>query len=200
MPINASLEQQGKLGYKKEIEIHDGQELLVKFLAGKQKKSYRVHLLALAKKGKSKFHIAWPWFWCAVLSVVALGIYMLVKQFVTIDQGIVELGIIFGCVAGIILGLVMLALKFSLKRVYFSRIAKVPLLDFEINKPNRRSYKSFIEKLDHNIAQMQEAYSLKADQQLAGELRTIRRLAQEGFVTQAAYDKAKGKLFKTPKK
>ena len=198
--INASLEQRGKLGYIKEVQIHDGQEILVNLIAGKKKKSYKVHLLALANKGKSKFNISWPWLWCILICIVVLGIFSVVKQYISLENQLLELAIYFACAAGIILGLVMLALKFSLKRIYFSRIANIPILDIEINKPNRKSYKSFVSALEQHINKMQAAYNLKADQQLAGEIRMLRRLSQDGIVSQAAYDKAKGKLFKISKK
>ena len=88
----------------------------------------------------------------------------------------------------------MAALKLSIKRVYSSRLANVPVLRFDINKPDRKTYKSFVNELEQHIGKMQAAYTLRADQQLAGELRMLRRLLQDGFVAQSAYDKAKARM------
>lgn len=196
MPVNATLEQKGKLGYTKEISIRDGQEVQVRLLAGKNDTTYRVHLLALASKGKAKMHIAWPWLWTALASAILLLAYMALRQLLPFADSFIELAIYLACAIGMILGLVMIVLKFSLKRVYSSRMAKVPILEFDINKPDRGSYRSFVEALEEHIQKMHAAYSLKADQQLAGEIRTLRRLLQDGVVSQAAYNSAKAKILK----
>jgi uncharacterized membrane protein (DUF485 family) len=196
MPVNASLQQKGKLGYTKDISIRDGQEIHVRLLAGKNDRSYRVHLLALASKGKAKMHIAWPWLWAVIASVVLLIVYMESKQLLPFENTYIELAIYLACAVGVILGLVMTILKLSLKRVYTSRIAKVPILEFDINKPDRKSYRSFVDALEEHIQKMHSAYSLKTDQQLAGEIRTLRRLLQDGVVSQAAYNGAKAKILK----
>jgi uncharacterized membrane protein (DUF485 family) len=196
MPLNASLEQKGKLGYTKEISIRDGQEIQVRQLAGKYNKSYRLHLLALASKGKAKIHIAWPWLWTTILSATVLVVYIATRQLLPFEDSFIELAIYLACAVGIILGLVMAILKLSLKRVYTSRIAKVPILEFDINKPDRKSYKTFVDELEEHIKKMHATYPLKADQQLAGEIRTLRRLLQDGVVSQAAYNSAKAKILK----
>ena len=196
MPVNASLQQKGKLGYSREISIRDGQEIQLKLLAGKSNINYKVHLLALNGKGKSKIHIAWPWFWSAIIGLIVLLVYLQIRQVLPFADSVIELGIYLACAVAILIGLVMTILKFSIKRVYTSRLAKVPIVEFDMNKPDRKSYKAFVETLEQHIKKMQSTYNLKNDKQLAGELRTLRRLAELGIVSRSAYNSAKARVLK----
>lgn len=198
--LNATLKQQGKLGYTREYQLYNERELRINLLAGARKSSYMVHLLALADKSKSRFHISLPWLWCALISAALLAIYWIVRQFVTIDSGIYEFAIVLACLLGIILGSVMLVLNFSRRRVFYSRTAKVPLFDILINKPDKRTYKSFLDTLESCTQKARDFYNLKPDQQIAGEMRMLRRLATEGIISQSVYDNAKDKLFKISNK
>jgi hypothetical protein len=58
-----------------------------------------------------------------------------------------------------------------------------------------KSYRSFIEQLNSYIQKTRTFWQLKLDQQIAGEMRMLRRLAGEGVITQRDYDQAKGRLF-----
>ena len=193
--INATIQQQEKLGYSRELQIKNGKELLIGQLAGSRKMIYQVHLLALADKSKPRIHISWPWLWCMLVSLIVLVVYSIIKSFMATDAGIYDFAIVSLCVLGIILGFVMTILKFSRKRVYFSRYANIPLFDILINKPDRKTYKHFVDILDSYVGKARGFFDLKPDQQIAGEIRMLRRLASEGVISQTDYDRAKDKLF-----
>lgn len=192
--VNATLLQQGKLGYTREFQLYNGRELRINLGAGSKQNIYQVHLLALADKSKSRFHIAWPWFGCFIASLAGLVVYWIVNLFTSIDANI-GFAIILACILGIILGLVMLILKFYRKRVFYSRYANIPIFEMLINKPDSRSYKNFLDILDSYTLKARSFYALRVDQQIAGEMRMLRRLAKEKIISQSVYDAAKDKLF-----
>jgi hypothetical protein len=96
---------------------------------------------------------------------------------------------------GIVLGFILVAVNFYRVRVFYSRNAAIPLFDLYINKPDYRAYKAFIEQLNLYIDKTRAFWSLKLEQQIAGEMRMLRRLASEGIISQRDYDQAKTRLF-----
>jgi len=193
--INATIQQQGKLGHLRELQIKNGKEVVIGQQTGSRKQVYQIHLLALADKSRPRLHIAWPWLWSLLISLTLLGIYAIVRQFVNGIPSIVDFAIVLLCALGIILGGGMTVLKITRKRVYFSRHAQIPLFDILINKPDRGTYRQFTGLLDSYMQKAREFFDLKVDQQIAGEIRMLRRLASEGVISQSDYDRAKNKLF-----
>lgn len=193
--INATLQQQGKLGQVREYQIVNGKELRIIQGTGAKQRVYLVHLLALADKSKLRFHIAWGWFYLALASLLGLVTFMVVSNFMTIGSAMIEFAVIAGFVLGIILGLILVAVNFYRIRVFYSRNASIPLFDLYINKPDYRSYKAFLDKLKSYIEKTRAFWNLKLEQQIAGEMRMLRRLASEGVISQRDYDNAKARLF-----
>ena len=80
-------------------------------------------------------------------------------------------------------------------RVFVSRLARVRLFDIHIGKPNHRAYKSFLGKLNQSLTKARQFWNLKPEHQVAGEMRMLRRLSEEGVIKQSDYENAKKKLF-----
>ncbi len=193
--INATLQQQGKLGQVREYQIVNGKELRIIQGAGAKQRVYLVHLLALADKSKLRFNITWGWFYLAVASALALLVFLMVSHFISIGSSTIKFAVIAAFVLGIVLGVILVAVNFYRVRVFYSRNAAIPLFDLYINKPDYRSYKAFLEQLNLYIEKTRTFWSLKLEQQIAGEMRMLRRLASEGVITQRDYDRAKTRLF-----
>ena len=193
--INATLQQQGKLGQVREYQIVNGKELRIIQGMGAKQRVYLVHLLALADKSRLRFNIAWGWFYLAVVCVVGLVIYLLAKSLFSINSGMVEFAIIGALVLGMVLGLILVIANFSRVRVFYSRHSSIPLFDIYISKPNPQAYKAFLRQLNDYIEKTRAFWQLKLDQQIAGEVRMLRRLASDGVISQRDYDRAKDKLF-----
>lgn len=193
--INISLTQQGLLGQLREYQLQQGKQLKIAIGSKVRNKVYQVHLLALADKSKVKLHIAWPWFWCMLISLLAVPVYFMGKKLLELPSGMHEFAILAVLSIGVLLGLVMLIMNFSRRRVFYSRFAHVPLFDILISKPDKRAYKNFLDVLHASMQEMRTGHMLKPDQQIAGEMRMLRRLASEGVIAQREYERAKDKLF-----
>jgi len=193
--INATLQQQGKLGQQREYQIINGKELRIIQGMGVKQRVYLVHLLALADKSRVRFNIAWGWLYLAAACLVGLVIYRLAKSLFTINSGMIEFAIMAAFILGIALGLILVIANFSRVRVFYSRHSDIPLFDLYISKPNQQAYKSFLRQLNTYIEKTREFWKLKLDQQIAGEVRMLRRLASDGVISQRDYDQAKDRLF-----
>ena len=193
--INATLQQQGKLGQVREYQIVNGKELRIIQGTGAKQRVYLIHLLALADKSRLRFNIAWGWFYLALGCLAGLTVFLLAKSFISINSAIIEFTIIAACILGIVLGLILVLANFTRVRVFYSRHSSIPLFDLYIAKPNQRAYKAFLDNLNAYIEKTRTFWKLKLDQQIAGEIRMLRRLASEGVISQRDYDRAKDRLF-----
>ncbi len=79
-------------------------------------------------------------------------------------------------------------------RVFVSRHSKVPLIHFYNGLPNKKIFKQFIKFVQAESQQRFDHLKLNLQQQCAGELKTIRRVLEQGIITTRQYDRAKNKL------
>ena len=193
--INAVIQQHSKAGSVREIQILGGKE--VRVISGLKSKQqvYHVSLLALADKSHLRLHIAKHWMWGIIASVIALACYALVKSIANISLGVYEFSFITAFSIAALLSLIMFGLHISRKRVFYSRNANVPLFDLLIGNPDQKSYKDFLKTLNKHIQEARSYWQLKPQQQVAGEIKMLRRLASEGVISQRDYEHAKDKLF-----
>ncbi len=79
-------------------------------------------------------------------------------------------------------------------KVFVSRHSKVPLVRFYNGLPNKKVFKQFIKVVQTEGQRRFEHLKLNLQQQRAGELKTIRRVLEQGGITAKQYDHAKNKL------
>jgi len=192
--INATLQQQSKAGPPCEFQIVDGKEIRINIGGSPKQQSYSVQLLALADKSHIRLHIAWRWLWFFIVSVIALSGFWFAPS-VFAKLGTFEFSYVAGFTLTAILSLVMFVLKLSRKRVFVSRLTGVKLFDILISNPNYRAYKAFLRNIDQSLINARKFWNLKPEHQVAGEMRMLRRLAEEKIIKQSEYEKAKKKLF-----
>jgi len=193
--INATLEQQSRAAPPRELQIIDGKEIRI-IIGNKPKQQiYSVQLLALGDKSYVRLHMAWRWLWLLVVCLLALAGYWVIKTASGFSLGTFEFSFVAGFSLTAILALVMFIVKLSRKRVFVSRLARVQLFDVLIGNPNHRAYKAFINNINQSLNKARQFWNLKPEHQVAGEMRMLRRLAEEGIIKQADYEQAKKKLF-----
>ena len=79
-------------------------------------------------------------------------------------------------------------------RVFVARHSKVPLVRFYNGLPSKKEFKKFIQAIQTQSQQRFDHLKLNLQQQRAGELKTIRRVQEQGGLTASQYDRAKNKL------
>lgn len=193
--VNAHLRQQGSYGLLREFQIVNGRNIRIAIGNKSKHKVFNVPMLALADKSKTRLHIAWAWLWLTVCGALAIPLYLVIKAQLALNNQNLDFAILGGLAIATFIGFIMLLMNLSRKRVYFTAYSKVPLFDILIGKPDSKSYKQFLEVLDSYSHKTRNEWNLKADQQIAGEIRMLRRLANEGVIAQKVYEEAKDKLF-----
>ena len=192
--INANLQQQGRFGIQQQFQIVNGKEIRISLSGRLRQQTYSVHLLALSERSRIRIHFAKSWLLIFAFSVIALLAYFIAKTQSKLVLPFNEMLFIAGFSLIALVCLVMFVLKISRRKVFYSRYAKVDLFELLYANPDSQSYKNFINKLTENLQQCRQFWELKPDQQIAGEMRMLRRLAKEGVITQDRYERAKDKL------
>ena len=85
--------------------------------------------------------------------------------------------------------------KTSIKQIFYSRNALVPIVILSINKPNKKIFSSFVESVEKHIGITQKKNKISEEKQLAGEMKMLRRLSDETIISKKMYESAKNKLF-----
>jgi hypothetical protein len=198
--INSTLRQQHRLGQAREYQIFNNKEIRIVLSGKSNQKSIRVSLLSLGEKSSYHIHFSWGWLLLGMLVGAGLAGYFYAKQqfgfyigsyesLVVILSGV----IVLGCAAKFIFAI-------SRKRIFYSRNSHIPLFDIIVNYPSHREYRRFVDLLHAAIAQARQFWQLSLEQQLAGELRTVRRLVAEGILEQRDYELAKDRVFQLSNK
>ena len=194
--VTIELEQAGRFGRRREIQLLDNRELRIVEEQKRRRKEYSIDLLALDNRHRRKFHIAWPWLLAAVAVLVLTALaWSLITEHVEIYT---SLYLILTVVVGGMLtagALYMFWISSSRRKYFISRHARIPLLELEVGKPSGKEVKKFIDYIENRIGSLFEHFDLSRDQQLSGEMRMLRRLVDKKILTEADYNRAKSKLF-----
>ena len=178
---------------EQQVQLVNGHEVRVERIAPRKITKYRINSLVLADKGKWRVKFPWLWLFTALLCVAVLlpGSLVSFIPSIFVTHGSYVLG-------GIIVSLclVMIWQKTTLVKAYYSMKSRCPLIELARNKPSKEEFTTFVRHLEENIRRYQEKKNIPEDMQLAGEMRTLRRLKMEGIIKNATYENAKEKLFK----
>lgn len=194
--VTMELEQSGQFGSKRQIQLLDNRELRIIEEQKRRRTEYSIDLLALEDSSRFKVCISWPWLLGGVVIVLlTLSIMRLLPEIAPSYSDLLSMP------TGIVGGLAATAcayifwLKSSRKQCFFSRHAKIPLVELQVGKPSRKEFKQFVDYLEQRIAMLRKHFNLSTEQQLSGEMRMLRRLSDRKVLNDADYKRAKTKLF-----
>ncbi len=81
---------------------------------------------------------------------------------------------------------------------YYSRYGRIPLIELIGNRPNTTEVTDFLRRLCQQILLSRHNHPRSATQALSFELRDLRRLRDEGVITNDDYEQAKQRIFAHP--
>ncbi len=189
----SQLFQKARLFAPLHFSLLRGRELEIARYAGRNKQVYRIDLLALRAPSERIVGVAWKWW------LISLGSFLLTVIFAwglsSLQQGIfVLIAGGFGLLAS--LSLAALAWKKgSRQQVFYTRHSNIPLVTLHLGVPNKNEFQNFVSLLEEQIKALQQEFNLTRDQELAGELRTLRRLTNDGIISLHEYENSKEVLF-----
>ncbi len=193
--MNLELSQKRPFAGERRFRFKDHNTLLVTLKKLKKRREYLIDLAALDPNAKSRFVFAKkPLIAFFVFFNISLILYL------TPVLSILKLpNPDWYISASVILTLISLIIFISmtrLERFFISRHSKTPLLQFYNGLPNKNDFKKFIQHIQTQSQKRFEHLNMNLQQQYAGELKTLRRVFEEGAISSHQYEKAKKKLLK----
>lgn len=189
------LNQKKKLGVERIFRFKDKNTLLAIIKNSKNRKEYLMDLAALDPKIRSNTIIAFK-------PLISFCIFLLIS-FILFATPIIDLIpdayqmlLLSVAITFAVVSFIFFILLSRRERIFVSRISKAPILYFYNGLPNKKEFKNFIQYIKDESQARFEKLKLDAEKQRAGEMRTIRRVFDEGVLSNSQYEKAKATLLK----
>ena len=191
---SVTLQQKHKLKGKRRFEIRAGRELHVVLKNKNETKKFGFSVLAMSEKGKMFYVYEKRWLLMGLLSVMAILALPALEKFLPTPLMSYVIFIMVGLFFSALLFFLLLFRSFGRSFVFFSIYTKLPLVEFWVHNPTRSEYQAFVRQLEQCISVHRAAMKIGLDRQLAGELRTLRRVTEAGLLSESVYLAAKAKL------
>lgn len=191
---NWVLQQKNKTREQRHFELKAGRELHIVHTKNNKKKKYAFSILAMCDQGKRIYQFKKRWLILALGTILIMLLFPRVQYILPFNIEHFVLYILSGLFFAALLFFMLLVHTFKRRYVFCSIHTRLPLVEFWINNPSRKEYKDFISALEDNIKQHKEEMHIAYDKQLAGELRTLRRVTEVGMLSESVYLAAKAKL------
>lgn len=193
--IRAQLVQRDKLnGIQSKITLFAGDELRLVRKTPKDKvsKKYTFNLVYFRPEPVRRSNIAWKWFMVGMVAIAASGWMIYAGYFANMNQNIGVAGIVLGTTS-----IIMLLIFISKSRetiTFYSAEGGAALIQFTKIKKSARELNAFVKFLTSEIRKCgKRSNDVKA--LLAVEMKALRRLADQGAVNNADYERARTKIF-----
>jgi hypothetical protein len=176
--------------YCAHFTLYDGHfvSVYIKTAFSKPKK-YWIDLAYLEPTPRRVFKIDRPFFYTTGIISLIAAVFMLINAFLDVPWQLLPVNIALIC--GALISFLILVYRSKDRVIFFSRYGRINWLEFLINKPNRRAYKEFIEKLVSVSHAVSSHQSPRHEQRLGAELHEHRRLRDEGILPPKVYEDVK---------
>lgn len=170
-----------------------GRELRIEKAVNRKSTSYFIDVVALKDESQRKIVLGWKWGVAGLVFVLISLIFPLLLPSLFTETLIKYFVYLAGMALGA--GCFYMAWKATtVKQIFYSRNADVPLVELIASKPSKEEFKDFVAKIEESILDVQKKLNLSHKKQLAGEMKMLRRLSEEGVLSASDYKKAKAVL------
>ena len=191
-----ALKQRDPLGFDVLVKLIDGRELQFIRKGKNIDQNYSVDILSLQDKSKKTLFIGWKWLInCFIFFTATLLLLKFLPDYLDKNKNIYLAVILYVGLLGCIVSLIKFWKNTSLKQIFYSRNAHVPIIILSAGKPSKKIFSSFIRALETRITKFRSHMDVDEDKQLTGEIKMLRRLSDDGVIAKKDYEKAKAKLF-----
>ena len=191
---NRVLHQQAKTGEQRHFELRAGRELHVTGSHHYKTTKYAFSILAMLEQGKRCYLYKKRWLVLGLFCVLLIMFLPVAQRVITVDWERYFLPALLVLSFAALLFFMLLVNSFSRSHVFFSTHTRLPLVEFWVNKPTRREFQEFVTALEAAVRQHKAEMKVPYNKQLAGELRTLRRVTEAGCLSESVYQAAKAKL------
>lgn len=178
------------------FELYDDRFLRIRLRPSKRAEvEYAMDVAILDPQPAEQHYRPRHWFTAAAVAAGLLLIYAAVLYFTfSADKALllVPPALILLALPGLFAWLYVTRSRHLL--IFNSRYAQVPLVELLVRQPNAEDYGNFVRHLNRSIAKLVQDKGLTAHDLRAGELRSLRKMAEQGAIDSEAYELAKGRL------
>lgn len=187
------INQEWARGIGVQIRLLNGRELRVEKKEKRNNIKYTIDLLALEDVSKQKVIFGWKWFIAGIVSILLM--LLCIKFLPVLGESALFSGVVYFLGIGAAVGCFFMAWKgTSRKQIFHTRNASVPIVELAINKPSKSDFSKFIAKVERCIKDSRAGKKISTNNQLAGEMKMLRRLSEDGVVSIPVYKKARSGL------
>lgn len=194
--VNIAYVQEQKFkGVKRTFKIFNETQLhytLTSF-RHKDRKQHRINLSYVDLQPERECIVAWKWLSTAFATIVWSMLLLYVGLFTQFKADyIVIVGVLMGTFS--MISMLIFYYRTQDKLIYRSFVGKIPLFEVSNHKPGNREFDAFMGKLRQHIRLAQDKLPIR--QRLVGELRDLRRIRDEGKISNECYESARNVIFK----
>ena len=194
--VNIVFVQEQKFkGVKRSYKIFNETQLYYtqKSFSHKENTRHRVNLNYVNIKPERECKVAWSWLSTAFATIVWSMLLFYVGLFTQYKADyIVIVGVLLGTFS--MISMLIFYYRTHDKLIFCSHVGKIPLFEVSNHKPGNKEFDAFMETLRQHIKVAQDKLSMH--QRLVGELKDLRRIRDEGRITNEQYESARNTIFK----
>jgi len=194
--INVAFVQEQKFkGVRRTFKIFNDTQLhyTLKSFRHKDNKKHRVNLSYVSNQPERECTVAWKWLSTAFATLVWSMLLLYIGLFTQFKADYIA---IVGVLLGTFSMIAMLTFYYRTqdKLIYRSFFGNISLFEVSNHKPGNREFDLFMEKLRQHIKLAQDKLSMH--HRLVGELKDLRRIRDEGKISNEQYESARDIIFK----
>jgi len=194
--VNIAFVQEQKFkGVKRSYKIFNETQLYYtqKSFRHKENTRHRVNLNYVNIQPERECTVAWSWLSTAFATIVWSMLIFYVGLFTQYKADyIVIVGVLLGTFS--MISMLIFYYRTQDKLIFCSHVGKIPLFEVSNHKPGNREFDTFMEKLRQHIQLGQDKLSMH--QRLVGELKDLRRIRDEGRISNESYEAARNTIFR----
>ena len=189
------VQEQKFKGVKRSFKIFNESQLYytLKSFRHKDDTRHRVNLSYVDILPERECTVAWRWLSTAFATIVWSMLLLYVGLFTQYKADyIVIVGVLLGTFS--MISMLIFYYRTQDKLIFRSFVGEIPLFEVSNHKPGNKEFDTFMETLRKHIKQSQD--KLTMHQRLVGELKDLRRIRDEGRISNEHYESARNTIFK----
>jgi hypothetical protein len=189
------VQEQRFKGVRRSFKIYNDTQLgySLKTFRHKVSKIHRINLAYVNTQPERDCTVAWKWLSTAFATIVWSLLLLYVGLYTQFKADyIVIVGVLLGTFS--MLSMLTFYYRTQDNLIFKSFTGDIPLFEVSNHKPGNREFEDFMEQLRHHIESSQSRMSMH--QRLVGELKDLRRIRDEGRISNEQYESARTAIFK----
>jgi hypothetical protein len=189
------VQEQRFKGVRRSFKIFNDTQLYyaLKSFRHKDNTNHRINLAYVNKQPERECTVAWKWLSTAFATIVWSMLLLYVGLYTQFKADyIVIVGVLLGTFS--MLSMLTFYYRTQDKLIFKSFIGDIPLFEVSNHKPGNSDFDAFMAQLRHHIELAQQRMSMH--QRLVGELKDLRRIRDEGKISNEQYESARAVIFK----